>query len=244
MSSKRIGIVIALDGEDEFKQAALLKTEMKNLSKEFEGNANSMQALQSRQQALAQMQSAYQQKLEAANNGLRRARENYTRQTEKLSELNKQLEAAKDAQKQMEDAGDTSSKAYQSQCKEVEALTKAIQKQEVAQLRESGAITDWLKRESEARGQIREVNRALVQNEQYLNEARQASDHCATSIDNMGNAVEGAAGNFNESTEVVTSWSEKFKGAVARRYDRRNEGYARRNAGYARTYESHESGAG
>ena len=223
MAGKKIGLVLALDGEKEFtqavsnanKEANLLKTELKNLTKEFEGNANSMQALQAKQQALTQMQTAYQQKLEAAKRGLQNATSAYNQQSQRLNELKEKLKAAQEAQKRMEDAGDNASDSYKEQCKQVEELSKAVDKQNVNTLRASGRVTDWNKRIADANGQLRDVNKAIDQNSQYLDEARKASDHCATSIDNMGNAVEGAAGNFNESTEVVTSWSEKFKGAVA-----------------------------
>lgn len=223
MAGKKIGLVLALDGEKEFtqavsnanKEANLLKTELKNLTKEFEGNANSMQALQAKQQALTQMQTAYQQKLEAAKRGLQNATSAYNQQSQRLNELKEKLKAAQEAQKRMEDAGDNASDSYKEQCKQVEELAKAVDKQNVNTLRASGRVTDWNKRIADANGQLRDANKAIDQNSQYLDEARKASDHCATSIDNMGNAVEGAAGNFNESTEVVTSWSEKFKGAVA-----------------------------
>lgn len=223
MAGKKIGLVLALDGEKEFtqavsnanKEANLLKTELKNLTKEFEGNANSMQALQAKQQALTQMQTAYQQKLEAAKRGLQNATSAYNQQSQRLNELKEKLKAAQEAQKRMEDAGDNASDSYKGQCKQVEELAKAVDKQNVNTLRASGRVTDWNKRIADANGQLRDANKALDQNSQYLDEARKASDHCATSIDNMGNAVEGAAGNFNESTQVVSSWSEKFKGAVA-----------------------------
>lgn len=223
MAGKKIGLVLALDGEKEFtqavsnanKEANLLKTELKNLTKEFEGNANSMQALQAKQQALTQMQTAYQQKLEAAKRGLQNATSAYNQQSQRLNELKEKLKSAQEAQKRMEDAGDNASDSYKEQCKQVEELAKAVDKQNVNTLRASGRVTDWNKRIADANGQLRDANKALDQNSQYLDEARKASDHCATSIDNMGNAVEGAAGNFNESTQVVSSWSEKFKGAVA-----------------------------
>lgn len=223
MAGKKIGLVLALDGEEKFtqeinnanKSANLLKTELKNLTKEFEGNANSMQALQAKQQALTQMQTAYQQKLEAAKRGLQNATSAYNQQSQRLNELKEKLKAAQEAQKRMEDAGDNASDSYKEQCKQVEELAKAVDKQNVNTLRASGRVTDWNKRIADANGQLRDANKAIDQNSQYLDEARKASDHCATSIDNMGNAVEGAAGNFNESTQVVTSWSEKFKGAVA-----------------------------
>ena len=151
MASKRIGIILAMDGEKEFvqqinninKQTRLMQTELANVTKQYEGNANSMEALQARQQALSRIQAAYQQKLDMANTGLNKAAENYQKQGERLKELEKQLKEAKEAQEEMEKSGDTASKAYERQSREVESLSDAVERQRLAQLRESGSVTDW-----------------------------------------------------------------------------------------------------
>ena len=54
MAGKKIGLILALDGEKEFvqavqtakKEAGLFQTQLKGLSQEFDGNANSMEYLQ------------------------------------------------------------------------------------------------------------------------------------------------------------------------------------------------------
>ena len=223
MSGKKIGLILALDGEKEFvqavsnanKQANQLKAELKDLTERFNGNANSMEALKAKQQALTQMQTAYQQKLEAANAGLKKATENYNKQGDRLKELRKQLEDAKDSQKKMEEAGDTSSKAYQEQCKEVEKLTTAVDKQQVAQLKEAGSVTEWNTRIAEASRQLRDTNKELTQNEQYLNEAENATDGCAKSIDKFGKEVQGSTEELEEQGKTLTDWKDKFANAAA-----------------------------
>ena len=93
MAGKKIGLVLALDGEKEFTQAVqnankeskLFETQLKGLSKEFEGNANSMEALQKKQEILTKTQEAYQRKLTAAKNGLDNANKQYREQSERLS---------------------------------------------------------------------------------------------------------------------------------------------------------------
>ena len=168
MASKRIGIILAMDGEKEFvqqinninKQTRLMQTELANVTKQYEGNANSMEALQARQQALSRIQAAYQQKLDMANTGLNKAAENYQKQGERLKELEKQLKEAKEAQEEMEKSGDTASKAYERQSREVESLSDAVERQRLAQLRESGSVTDWNRRLAEAERQLRDASRA------------------------------------------------------------------------------------
>ena len=60
MAGQEIGIVLALDGEKQYvqgvqnakKESASLKAELKNLSAEYDGNANSMEYLQKKQEIL------------------------------------------------------------------------------------------------------------------------------------------------------------------------------------------------
>lgn len=200
MAGKKIGLVLALDGEKEFtqalqnakKEANLFKTEIKNLSQEFEGSANSMAALQAKQEALTRQQQAYQTKLDAAKAGLSNANKAYNQQSDALSDLKKRLEEAQKAQQKMEDAGDTTSDAYKEQCKQVKELSEAVHKQHTNVLKASGRVTDWNKRVAESESELRKANNALDQNEKYLREAETATDHCAASIDNMGNEVKDA----------------------------------------------------
>lgn len=220
MASKRIGIILAMDGEKEFvqqinninKQTRLMQTELANVTKQYEGNANSMEALQARQQALSRIQAAYRQKLDMANTGLNKAAENYQKQGERLKELEKQLKEAKEAQEEMEKSGDTASKAYERQSREVESLSDAVERQRLAQLRESGSVTDWNRRLAEAERQLRDANRAVEQNTQYLREAEDAADGCARSMDRFGEAV-GESGGELEGAAV--NWKDKFASAVA-----------------------------
>ena len=95
MAGKKIGLVLALDGEKEFTQAMqnankaanLCKTEMKKLSEEFANNANSIDALKAKQEALTRQQDAYKNKLDAAKKGLENARKTYDKQCEALEDL-------------------------------------------------------------------------------------------------------------------------------------------------------------
>ena len=67
-----------------------------------------------------------------------------------------------------------------------------------------GKITDWQTKINNAESGLTKANNVLKQNEKYLKEAENATDGCASSIDEYGNAVKGAE-------EVTTSWGEKLK---------------------------------
>lgn len=215
MAGKKIGLTLALDGEREFtqavqnanKEANLFKTELKNLSKEFEGNANSMKALEAKQEALTRLQDAYQKKLEVAEKGLENANKIYNEQADTLSELNKKLEEAKNIQKKMEDANEESSESYKKQVEEVQKLEHEVSKQNTATLKASASVTEWNRKISESKSAIRQSNRALEENEKYLKEAEIATDGCAKSIDKFGKATKDAE-------EVTTTLGDKIGNAL------------------------------
>ena len=223
MAGKKIGLVLALDGEQQYtqslqnikKETNLLKTEMKNLSQEFDGNANSIEALRAKQENLTKQQDAYQRKLAAAKTGLENAKKAYNQQSDALEELKKRLSDAEDAQKKMEDAGDNSSDAYKEQCKQVKELSDAVEKQTTNTLKASGRVTDWNQKVSESEGELKKVNKALDQNEQYLKEAESATDKCAHSIDNFGKEVKDTADNLDDANQKSSTFGDVLKANLA-----------------------------
>lgn len=228
MAGKKIGLVLALDGEGQYtqgvqnirKETALLNTELKGVTHEFENNANSLEALQKKQELLIKSQDAYQRKVTASKDGLENANKKYREQSERLEELKKKLEEARKAQQKMDDAGDTSTKAYEDQVKAVKELEDAVEKQTLNRQKAAGRITDWNKRVAESENELKKANKALEQNEKYLKEAEQATDHCATSIDAMGKAVDQAEQKMadlgkteKEVQEVTTTLGDKLTSA-------------------------------
>jgi prophage DNA circulation protein len=93
--ANKIGVVLALDGEQEFtngmKQAQnaskTLKQDLTALSNEFKGSANSMEYLSQKQQNLTAQQRAYQNTLNAAKAGQKNALENLNKQKEAVDKL-------------------------------------------------------------------------------------------------------------------------------------------------------------
>ena len=78
MAGKKIGIVLALDGERQFsqgvsnakKESAMLNSELKKLRTEYKGNANSLEFLTKKQENLSKQTESYQKRAESAKKGL------------------------------------------------------------------------------------------------------------------------------------------------------------------------------
>ena len=206
MAAKKIGLVLALDGEKEFKSAIkavkeevkLYGDSIKNLDKAFASNRNSAEALSKKQEALTKKQEAYIKQLEAAKNGLDNAKKQYQDQTTALEKLKSKLDDAERELKQMADAGDTNSDAYKKQKDEVERLTTAVSKQSTNVNTAQARINQWTREVNNSEAALNECNAELRQNEKYLDEAARAADGCATSIDKFGDEVNDAEDDTQE----------------------------------------------
>lgn len=197
MANKKIGIILAADGEREFTQAlsnakkesALLNAELKNLNTEYKGNANSLEYLSKKQEILGKQTESYQKKVESAKEGLEHAQTVSQKAAKRYDELKEALEKAQKAQEELEKTGQSGTEEYQKQAKEVEDLQKALDKQGLECQKCEGKISDWNKKLVDAETDVKKNSQALEQNAEYLKEAENATDDCAKSIDGFGKAT-------------------------------------------------------
>lgn len=206
MAGKKIGIVLALDGERQFsqgvsnakKESAMLNSELKKLRTEYNGNANSLEFLTKKQENLSKQTESYQKRAESAKKGLENAQKVSQKAAQRYEELSKALKEAEKAQENMQKSGKDGTKEYQQQSKEVESLQKALEKQGLECQKCEGKVSAWSKKVSDAENDIEKNNQALKQNEKYLQEAQNATDNCAKSINEYG----------KETTTVITTTKE------------------------------------
>lgn len=206
MAGKKIGIVLALDGERQFsqgvsnakKESAMLNSELKKLSTEYKENANSLEFLTKKQENLSKQTESYQKRAESAKKGLENAQKVSQKAAQRYEELSKALKEAEKAQENMQKSGKDGTKEYQQQSKEVESLQKAVEKQGLECQKCEGKVSDWSKKVSDAENDIEKNNQALKQNEKYLQEAQNATDKCAKSINEYG----------KETTTVISTTKE------------------------------------
>lgn len=202
----KIGIVLALDGERQFttgmknaqKSARLAEQGIKNLSKEYDGNANSLEALSKKQDALKTKQDALNRVVEQAKQGQKNARDNYKKTSEALNKYEQELDDAEKELKKMERSGKTATTEYKKQEKAVEDLRKKVEKQGLEYQKAEGALTDWDREVSKAESDLKQNSKALDKNAQYLDEAKSSANGAATSIDEFGKEVKDATQSTDE----------------------------------------------
>lgn len=217
MASKRkIGAIIALDGEREFKAAvtscnkslATMRSEMKLVEAETAGSANSLETLQKKQQVLSGILDEHRKKEREIQKGLEHSRKEYNRVENTLDEYRASLQIATKALEEMENSGYASEEILKEQRKTVETLNNAIQKGEKTYETAASRIKEWEKQLNNAKAQTLKASGELEKNTVYLKEAEQATDHCAKSIDNFGKDAEKA-------TEVYRSFKDIVREKIA-----------------------------
>lgn len=229
MAKKEVGITLALGGEKEYTQGfsnavkvtKMLQAETKSLAQEFEGSANSMQALQAKQENLIRLQDSFKQKLDAANTGLGNAKKQYEEQAKAVESLKEKLDTAQKSLNKMKENGEEGSDSYKKQEKAIDELNNALTKQTSNMLNAQGRVTDWNKKVIQSEADVRKNSKALEENGKYLEEAKNSANGCATSIDGFGKSVKQANAevddlnsNAGEAGEVFTGMKEKISNAI------------------------------
>lgn len=211
MAKSKIGAIIALDGDKEFRQSVTdcnksiktLKSEMSLANAEYEGNANTLEALSKKHEILTLTLEEQKRKEEAISKGLEHAREAYEKVGDGLVTLNKKLEEAQESLEDMGNSSDTTKEQLEEQKKTVQELQEAISKGEANYQRAANKIKDWETQLNTAKAQTIKANSELGRNAVYMKEAEDATDHCASSIDEFGKATEKATEFTQSYTEVI-----------------------------------------
>lgn len=228
MAAKKIGAIIALDGEREFKENVTncnkalntLKSEMKLVEAQSEGQQNSLESLTKKHDVLSKILEEHKNKEKETAKALDHARESYdsvgkgietlnrmqdTHQ-KKLQELQEEYKSATERMEAMKKAGNSSEQAMKSQEAVVSALEKELQKEEealddVAKAIEKGnrnyqtagnRVKDWEAKLNTAETQVIKATREVSKNAKYMEEAASSTDKCAKSIDEYGKEVKEA----------------------------------------------------
>lgn len=206
---------IRLDGEKEFKdgitginkELTVTKSELNKVTAEYEGQANTLEALSAKQKVLNKILEEQKNKVTASKAGLDHAKESYENVGKGLDELYISLEKAQDKLKDLTAIYGESSQEAKEQQKVVDGLSAAIVKGGDNYRIAENRCKEWQSKLNAAETQVIQATKAVNENVTYMKEAEGATDGCATSIDKFGKAMK-------ESETVVTSWGEKVKTAL------------------------------
>lgn len=222
-NKRKIGAVIALDGESAFKKSVsacntslkTMKSEMSLVTEQFKGQANSMDALRAKHDVLEKTLDksvALQSELEKA---LENSQKNYESAGTQLDGYRKQLEEATSSlakleKQQAENADDSLTEQIKSQKEEMERLTDIVTRGEKAYAKAESSVETWQQKLNDAKVQVVRLQREIDTNNSYMNEASKSADGCATSIDEMGRRIKESTTQTSGSVEKLTDDVESF----------------------------------
>ena len=226
---RKIGGLIALDGAQKFKDdvtscnksLSAMKSELSLVKAQYEGQANSLEALTKKQEVLNKILDEQRKKEDSVRAALDHAKESYDKvgkgletltkmqqdQTKKVDGLKAAYAEASAQLEEMNQAGDVSKKSLKQQGDQVKTLEKQLKDEEDA-LKDinkaiengnknyqtaSNRVKDWEAKLHTAEAQTIRATSAVNQNAAYLREAEQAADGCAKSIDQYGKKVKDAS---------------------------------------------------
>ena len=222
-NKRKIGAVIALDGESAFKKSVsacnsslkTMKSEMALVSEQFKGQANSMDALRAKHDVLEKTLNKsvdLQSELEKA---LENSQKNYSEAGAQLDNYRKQLATATSAladleKQQSENADDSLAQQIKEQKEEMERLTDIVNRGEKAYAKAESSVETWQQKLNDAKTQVVRLQREIDTNNGYMDEASKSADGCATSIDEMGRRIKESTAQTSGSVEKLTDDVESF----------------------------------
>lgn len=222
-NKRKIGAVIALDGESSFKKSVsacnaslkTMKSEMNLVTEEFKGQANSMDALKAKHEVLEKTLDksvALQSELEKA---LENSQKNYSEAGTQLDNYRKQLDTATSAladleKQQAENSDDSLAQQIKEQKEEMERLTDIVTRGEKAYAKAETSVETWQQKLNDAKVQVVRLQREIDTNNSYMDEASRSADGCATSIDEMGRRIKESTAQTSGSVEKLTDDVESF----------------------------------
>ena len=218
-----IGAFIKLDGEAEYRKSISnvttstreLQSESKLIEEQFRGQGNTMEALKAKHEVLSKALDAHKRKEEELKKVLDNAKKNQENIGKGLEKLLGQWDEENEKLEELKKTYGESSEEVKKQEEKVKELSETIQKGERNYETAGNRIQRWQTQLNDAQAETIRANRALEQNEQYLNEAENATDGCAKSIDKFGKEVQGSTEELEEQGKTLTDWKDKFANAAA-----------------------------
>lgn len=211
MASRMISTRIAIEGESEYKQAlsninsslGALKSELSNVKAEFNGNANSMDALRAKGELLNKLQTAQAEKVKAASSALENARKAQAEYAAKVEECTAKVAQAEAALRKLDTAANPAAGAQTKLADTLEEYRKELAEAERYNEAAQRGVNSWQKQVNGAEKELKKLNADLQKNDQYMSEAKKSADGCAVSIDQYGKKVKEAGGRSQDSFQAV-----------------------------------------
>lgn len=215
MATRTISTRLAVQGEAEYKAAlkninselGTLKSELKLVESEFEGQANSIAALEAKGSTLGKMCAEQEKRLETLNAALENAQKAQQTYSDRMDTARASIQRCQEALEALNsESGDTSAEQERLTA-ELEAQNKEFSEAQNYYNAATRAVNSWQTQINNAQGDLNKLGNDIEQNNKYLDEARSSTDGCAHSIDEYGKEVKDA-------DDKTASFADKLKGGL------------------------------
>lgn len=197
VNSNELKASVRLDGAAQFRKdisdvnsnLKQLDAESKKVTAEFQGQANSVEALRAKQENLNKTLEQAERKVQLYDSRIKSLEQQQKRIADSTEEYRDQLKNAQEALSKMDKGTD----AYAKQEKAVEALARKVQLGEQNQQKATSEIAKYRVEQTKAETAVAKLNHEIDDNSRYLDEAERSADKCADSIDEYGRRTKQAA---------------------------------------------------
>lgn len=197
VNSNELKASVRLDGAAQFRKdisdvnsnLKQLDAESKKVTAEFQGQANSVEALRAKQENLNKTLEQAERKVQLYDSRIKSLEQQQKRIADSTEEYRDQLKNAQEALSRMDKGTD----AYAKQEKAVEALARKVQLGEQNQQKATNEIAKYRVEQTKAETAVAKLNHEIDDNARYLDEAERSADKCADSIDEYGRRTKQAA---------------------------------------------------
>lgn len=221
MATRTISTRVAIEGESQYRQSVsninsslgALKAELGAVKAEFGKNANSMDALKAKGEMLNKLHEEHAAKVKAVAAGLENAVKVQAEYAAKVATAQNNVTAAERALAGMSGAVGASEEAQQALNAELEKYRKELADVERYNEAAQRGVNGWKKDLINAEKAMSSNNAEIHKNSQYLSEAKQSADGCATSIDQYGKRVKAAGNETERLSQKTKTMSDHIKTA-------------------------------
>lgn len=201
MANRKIGAIIALDGEQQFKSAVTactrelntMKSALKLVEAQTDGQAKSLETLQKKHDALNDVLKATKSREEEIGTALQHAKDDRERVKNETEEYRKKLTEAEKALEEMKSSGEATDAELKKQQELIESLTGTVESGEKAYEKGGARIQDWEKKLNDAKTETVKAEKAVDDIEDEMRELETATDKAADQLDDYGDEAKDAA---------------------------------------------------
>lgn len=222
MAVRTISTKLAVEGEAEYKQKiASCNSELKTLKSslalvqsEYKNSANSMEALTAKGEALNAMQTAQSKKVAELEKALANCQKAQTTYADRVAEAEANVSKYEQALAELKNSTGDTAEEQEALTAELEKWKNELDDARAGQAAAERGVQNWQQQLNKAKIDLNDTTEAIDRNNQYLAEAEQSADGCATSIDKFGKEVKDAGKEVKDAGEESEDFGKKSTNAI------------------------------